>query len=104
MANVLPGLAAGIDHFDASLGGLGGCPYAPDATGNICTEDLVHMLKTMGYSSGVDLDALLACAAQMPGLAGYGVPGYVLKAGKSDRRYETPADFEQTRARAQGRI
>lgn len=100
LANVLPGLAAGIDHFDASLGGLGGCPYAPGATGNICTEDLVHMLQSMGFESGVDLDALLACAAQMPALVGHGVPGYVLKAGKSDRRYDTPLDFAQTRARA----
>ena len=67
LANVLTALEAGADRFDASLGGLGGCPYAPGATGNVCTEDLVHMLEAMGYRTGVDLGALLACARRLPG-------------------------------------
>jgi hydroxymethylglutaryl-CoA lyase len=87
LANVLAALEAGVVRIDASLGGLGGCPYAPGASGNICTEDLVHMLELMGYSTGVDLDALLACSEQLPPLVGHDVPGQVLKAGRSSRRY-----------------
>lgn len=103
LANVIAGLAAGIDHYDASLGGLGGCPYAPGATGNICTEDLVHMLTAMGCEAGVDLDALLACAARLPEMVGHGVPGQVLQAGKWDAKHSPPADFEETRSRALAR-
>jgi hydroxymethylglutaryl-CoA lyase len=88
LANVLAALEAGVVRIDASLGGLGGCPYAPGASGNICTEDLVHMLELMGYSTGVDLDALLACSERLPQLVGHDVPGQVLKAGRSSRRYQ----------------
>ena len=88
LANVLAALEAGVVRIDASLGGLGGCPYAPGASGNICTEDLVHMLELMGYSTGVDLDALLGCSEQLPQLVGHDVPGQVLKAGRSSRRYQ----------------
>ncbi len=91
LANALAALNAGIDRFDASLGGLGGCPYAPGASGNICTEDLVHMFQRMGLDTGVDLDRLLQCAADLPQLVGHDVPGAVLKAGTSDRRYLKPA-------------
>ncbi|HBB99888.1 MAG TPA: hydroxymethylglutaryl-CoA lyase, partial [Pseudomonas sp.] len=90
LANALAALNAGIDRFDASLGGLGGCPYAPGASGNICTEDLVHMFQRMGLNTGVDLDRLLQCAADLPQLLGHDVPGAVLKAGKADRRYPKP--------------
>jgi hydroxymethylglutaryl-CoA lyase len=100
LANALAGLNAGIDRFDASLGGLGGCPYAPGATGNVCTEDLAHMLQAMGLDTGIDLDALLACAAMLPELVGHEVPGQVVKAGKSERCYPPPADIEETRQRA----
>jgi hydroxymethylglutaryl-CoA lyase len=103
LANALAGLNAGIDRYDASLGGLGGCPYAPGATGNVCTEDLVHMLQSMGCNTGVDLDALLACAAQLPALIGHDVSGQVVKAGKSDRCFPPPADFAETRERALAR-
>ncbi|WP_231695858.1 hydroxymethylglutaryl-CoA lyase [Ottowia caeni] len=103
LANVLAGLAAGVRHFDASLGGLGGCPFAPGASGNICTEDLVHMLQNMGYDTGVDLSALLACARGLPSLVGHGVPGQLLMAGPSDRHYPVPADFNDTLTRAQER-
>ncbi|MGM8365448.1 hydroxymethylglutaryl-CoA lyase [Virgibacillus sp. W0181] len=82
LANVLAGMDAGIVRYDASLGGLGGCPFAPGATGNICTEDLVHMLHAMGYDTGVDLDKLIALSEQLPGLIDKDVPGQVVKAGK----------------------
>jgi hydroxymethylglutaryl-CoA lyase len=90
LANAIAALEAGIDRFDASLGGLGGCPFAPGATGNVCTEDLVHMLESMGYRTGVDLPALLLIAADLPELVGHDVPGQVLKAGPSTRRYPFP--------------
>ncbi|WP_020655923.1 hydroxymethylglutaryl-CoA lyase [Massilia niastensis] len=82
LANTLAALAAGIDRFDSSLGGLGGCPYAPGATGNVCTEELVHMLELEGYDTGVDLQGILAAAAQLPGLIGHDVPSQLLKAGR----------------------
>jgi len=90
LANALAALNAGIDRFDASLGGLGGCPYAPGASGNICTEDLVHMFARMGLDTGVDLDHLLAVAGALPDLVGHEVPGAILRAGKADRRYPKP--------------
>jgi hydroxymethylglutaryl-CoA lyase len=95
LANALASLNAGIDRFDASLGGLGGCPYAPGASGNICTEDLVHMFQRMGMNTGVDLDKLLQCAASLPELVGHEVPGAVIKAGKADRRYPKPNWMQQ---------
>jgi hydroxymethylglutaryl-CoA lyase len=82
LANVVASLDAGAVRFDASLGGLGGCPFAPGATGNICTEDLVHMLAAMGYDTGVDLDELLRVARKLPSIVGHDVPGQVAKAGK----------------------
>jgi hydroxymethylglutaryl-CoA lyase len=90
LANVLAALEAGADRFDASLGGLGGCPFAPGATGNICTEDLAHMLAAMGYDTGVDLDKLLACARRMPAIVGHDVPGQVAKAGKITDLHQPP--------------
>jgi len=91
LCNVLAALDAGVRHFDASLGGLGGCPYAPGASGNICTEDVAHMLEQMGYDTGIDLDRLLLIAQDLPAIVGHDVPGQVAKAGKADRRYPKPA-------------
>lgn len=82
LANMQAALAAGIDRFDASLGGLGGCPYAPGASGNVCTEELVHMLELEGYATGVDLGAVLKVAAQLPDLIAHAVPSQLLKAGR----------------------
>lgn len=90
LANALAAWESGILHFDASLGGLGGCPYAPGATGNVCSEDLVHMFEQMGVDTGVDLDALLAISEALPDLVGHDTPGHVVKAGKADRRYPMP--------------
>ena len=82
LANTLAALDAGIVRFDASLGGLGGCPYAPGASGNVCTEELVHMLELDGYDTGVNLAAVLDAAALLPGLISHDVPSQILKAGR----------------------
>lgn len=90
LANALAALQSGIVHFDASLGGLGGCPFAPGASGNICTEDLVHMFNEMGCNTGVDLERLLEVARVLPDIVKHEVPGQVVKAGPSSRRYPVP--------------
>ena len=82
LANILAAVQSGITRFDGSLGGLGGCPYAPGASGNISSEDAIHMLDAMGYETGIDLDALLTIAKQLPQIVGHGVPGQVVKAGR----------------------
>ncbi len=81
LANVLAALEVGVDCFDASAGGIGGCPFAPGAPGNICSEDLVHMLHEMGIATGINLPALIACAGELERLLGHTVPGQTLKAG-----------------------
>lgn len=91
LANVLAALDAGVTSIDASLGGIGGCPYAPGATGNICTEDTVHMLAACGIDTGVDLDALLAVARELTQVLGHDVPGQVLRAGKRTDLRPAPA-------------
>jgi hydroxymethylglutaryl-CoA lyase len=100
LANVLAALGAGADRFDASLGGLGGCPYAPGATGNVCTEDLVHMLEAMGYRTGVNLPRLVACARSLPALVGHEVPGQVAKAGRITDLHPAPVWLAEVRANA----
>ena len=89
LANALASVEAGINRFDSSLGGLGGCPYAPGATGNVCTEELVHMFDLMGYNTNINLDLLLECSAQLRDLVGRALPSQLLLAGKVDRIYET---------------
>jgi hydroxymethylglutaryl-CoA lyase len=90
LANVLSGLAAGVQHYEACLGGLGGCPFAPRATGNICTEDLVHMLECMGYTTGVSLDKLLAVSKRLGAIVSHDLPGQVVKAGKATDLHPVP--------------
>ena len=90
LANVLSGLAAGVQHYEACLGGLGGCPFAPGATGNICTEDLVHMLECMGYTTGVNLDKLLAVSKRLGAIVSHDLPGQVVKAGKATDLHPVP--------------
>jgi hydroxymethylglutaryl-CoA lyase len=80
LANVLAGLELGIRTFDASVGGLGGCPYAPGASGNLATEDLVYMLHGMGYETGVDFEKLVAAGALAQRLVGRKLPGKTLQA------------------------
>lgn len=91
LANTMAALEAGIDRFDASLGGLGGCPYAPGASGNACTEELVHMLNLMGYDTGIDVERLLDISATLPGLVGHDIPSQLLKAGTRSRLHPAPA-------------
>jgi hydroxymethylglutaryl-CoA lyase len=91
LANVLAGIAAGADRFDASLGGIGGCPYAPGATGNVCTEEIVHALELMGYDTGVDLEQLLAAARDLQNLLGHDVPSQIVKAGRRLDLHPAPA-------------
>jgi hydroxymethylglutaryl-CoA lyase len=81
LANVLAAMQVGVDRFDASAGGIGGCPFAPGAPGNICTEDLVHMLHEMGVATGVDLPLLLDAARLLEQMLGREVPSQTLKAG-----------------------
>ena len=85
LANALAALQSGIDRFDSSLGGLGGCPYAPGATGNICTEEMVHMFDLMGYNTHMNIDLLLECSAQLRDLVGRNLPSQLLLAGRVDR-------------------
>jgi isopropylmalate/homocitrate/citramalate synthase len=82
-ANAYAALEAGVRLFDASIGGLGGCPYAPNATGNIATEDLVYLLEGEGLDPGVDLAALIAVSEWLEGLLGRRLEGYVYRAGGS---------------------
>ena len=81
LANVLATLEAGVDSFDGSVGGLGGCPYAPGAAGNVATEDVVYMLHEMGIETGVDLASLVEAARWAEQLVGRPLPGRVKAAG-----------------------
>ena len=78
---MLAALELGVADFDASVGGLGGCPYAPGATGNIATEELVHMVEDMGVATGVDLAAMIDAAADAERIVGRQLPSQVLRAG-----------------------
>jgi hydroxymethylglutaryl-CoA lyase len=80
LANVLAGLELGIATFDASVGGLGGCPYAPGASGNLATEDLVYMLNGMGYDTGIDFGKLVRAGGLAQRLVGRKLPGKALQA------------------------
>jgi hydroxymethylglutaryl-CoA lyase len=85
LANVLAALELGVDDFDASVGGLGGCPYAPGASGNIATEELVHMVEDMGVATGVDLAAMIGAAEEAERIVGRQLPSQVLRAGPRTR-------------------
>ncbi len=86
LANILTAMQLGITEFDASVGGLGGCPYAPGATGNVATEEVVHMLSDMGIRTGIDLDAMVEVAGMAQDVVGRELPSGVLRAGP---RYRT---------------
>lgn len=81
LANILAAMQVGIDQFDSSVGGIGGCPFAPGAPGNLCTEDLVHMLHEMQIVTNLDLPALMECARMLETMLGHVVPGQTIKAG-----------------------
>jgi hydroxymethylglutaryl-CoA lyase len=82
LANTLTALESGVRTFDASAGGLGGCPYAPGATGNVATEDLVYMLNGLGLKTGVDLDALLRASTFIEGKVGRPLPSRFYQASR----------------------
>ena len=90
LANVMAAARAGIDRFDGSLGGLGGCPYAPGASGNISSEDAVHLLMCLGYDTGVDLDRLLQVGRGLADIVGHEVPGQMIKAGRITDLHPSP--------------
>lgn len=100
LANVLAAVQSGITRFDGSLGGLGGCPYAPGASGNISSEDAIHMLDAMGYDTGIDIPKLLQLAKELPMIVGHEVPGQVAKAGSTYALHPEP-DYVDELRRAQ---
>ncbi|WP_136247083.1 hydroxymethylglutaryl-CoA lyase [Halomonas borealis] len=81
LANVMQGLALGVDRYESSIGGLGGCPFAPGASGNIASEDLIYLLDEMGIATGIDLDGMIEAARVASRLMGRPLPGQVSKAG-----------------------
>jgi hydroxymethylglutaryl-CoA lyase len=90
LANVVAGIDSGVRSFDGSVSGLGGCPFAPGATGNICTEDMVNMLEDMGLDTRIDLAKLLAVARRIPVVVGHETPGQVMKAGQTLELHDPP--------------
>lgn len=90
LCNVLSAYEAGARRFDAALGGLGGCPFAPGASGNICTEDLVNLCAEIGIHTGIDLPLLLKLSQGLPALLGHEVPGQLAKAGRNCDLHPTP--------------
>src|SRR3984957_14140338 len=90
LANVWAAVQSGAKVVDASLGGIGGCPFAPRATGNVPTEDVVYMLLRSGYQTGLDLDRLIAAARWLAGAMGRDVPGMLSRAGAFPKKLEGP--------------
>jgi hydroxymethylglutaryl-CoA lyase len=103
LANILAAIDAGANRFDASLGGIGGCPYAPGATGNVCTEEIVHALELMGYATKVDLVGLIEASRRLPALIGHDIPSQIVKAGRRLDLHALPSDFDAIQERALAR-
>jgi len=97
LANLLGAVQSGIIRFDGSLGGLGGCPYAPGASGNISSEDAVHMLDAMGYDTGMNIPKLIQLARELPKIVGHEVPGQVAKAGTTNTLHPEPSYVDELR-------
>ncbi|MGY3620710.1 hydroxymethylglutaryl-CoA lyase [Bradyrhizobium sp. USDA 10063] len=95
LVNVLAAYNSGARRFDAALGGLGGCPFAPGATGNVCTEDLVNLCHEIGLRTGLDLDRLIDLSKRLPALVGHDVPGQVAKAGRPLDLHPIPERLRQ---------
>lgn len=91
LCNVLAAYEAGARRFDAALGGLGGCPFAPGASGNICTEDLVNLCDEIGIHTGINLPLLLQLSRGLPALLAHEVPGQLAKAGRNCDLHPTPS-------------
>ena len=103
LVNTIAALETGIRRFDMSLGGIGGCPYAPGASGNVATEDVVHMLQCVGYDTGIQFDGLLDAAQQLEALVQHELPSQLPRAGHRLTRHAPPADFAEIAARAKAR-
>lgn len=97
LANTLAALQQGVTLYDSSIAGLGGCPYAPGATGNVATEDLAHMLEEMGINTGTNIDALIAAAKDVRDIIGVPGDSYLLKAGPSSSLHEELPSGQQKR-------
>ncbi|WP_264371949.1 hydroxymethylglutaryl-CoA lyase [Salicibibacter halophilus] len=89
LANVLAGYEAGVRRFDASIGGLGGCPFAPKAVGNVCSEDMVHMFEQMGVETGIDLQHMILTSEQLEQRIEKTLEGMVMKAGAAFTHFQT---------------
>ena len=87
LANVMTGLNLGITNYESCFGGMGGCPFAPNATGNICSEDLVYLLHEMGIETGINLEQLITVAKKVETLVGHRLPGQVMRAGPRLLKY-----------------
>jgi hydroxymethylglutaryl-CoA lyase len=98
LANVAAGMLAGIDRFDGGFAGLGGCPFVPDASGNIASEDLLHMLGEMGVATDYDLDAAIAIARRVREFVGHETESFILKAGKNSDLVKTQNEGAAKRA------
>jgi hydroxymethylglutaryl-CoA lyase len=90
LANAVAAMQQGIIHFDSSIAGLGGCPYAPGASGNVSTEDFVHMLSEMEIETGIDLDALIHVAKEVKQIIGHDGGSYMLQAGPCSKLHLKP--------------
>ena len=102
--NILAALERGVAHFDSSIGGLGGCPFAPGASGNVCSEDLVHGLHAMGVATGIDLDKLVSVSKRVQEIVGRPLPGQIIKAGAFTRRYPLPDGVAERVAAARASV
>jgi hydroxymethylglutaryl-CoA lyase len=103
LANMVRAVEAGIRSFDSSLGGIGGCPYAPGATGNVASEDAAQMFQCMGYDTGLDLAGLIEAASRLERLVEHDLSSQVSRAGPRLTRHAPPAGFDEIRARAEAR-
>lgn len=83
MANIMAAMEAGMDRFDSSFGGLGGCPFVPGAAGNISTEDVLHMCEESGIATGIDIVKLIATSKKLGGILNHAMDSYILRAGRS---------------------
>lgn len=92
LANIVAGMQAGVNRFDTALGGIGGCPFAPGSTGNVSTEDVVHMLHSMDIDTGINLDDLITTSSILKDLLGHELSSNVVKAGKYNRKYPIPSN------------
>src|SRR5262249_10430868 len=96
LANALAGYEAGVSRFDGSCAGLGGCPYAPGASGNVGTEALAHLFRSMGIETGIDLDRLLDIAREVPSLVQRSLDNPLLRAGPLPDPHKSRQDGDKT--------